>query len=133
MHQESLGSLGWADLMRRLANNLASILDKQIDLVKEEVRENMSQTVRGAAILIVGGVLLLIALICFVVAGIFALSRVMDDRLAALFVGIVFLIFGAALALIGRARLQMKPLEKTRESFREDVEWVRRQPISSER
>ncbi len=133
MRGESLEAMSWADLLRRLAHNFASIVDKQIELVREEARENISQTVRGATMLIVGAILLLTAWMSFVVAGILALSRLMDSWLAALIVGIFFLVIGAIVALVGRARLRLAPLQKTRESLREDLGWVRRQTISSGR
>lgn len=133
MRNETLESLGWGDLIRRLASNIASIVDLQIELVKEEARENISQTLRGAAILLVGAFLLLTAWISFIVAGILALARLMDDWLAAATVGIVFAIVGAVLTALGRARLTVRPLEKTRESLTEDIGWIKRHTTSSGR
>ncbi|MBI2955654.1 MAG: phage holin family protein [Chloroflexi bacterium] len=133
MRAERIEGLGWADLIRRLANNVALIVDKQIDLAKEEAREDFSHALRGAMLAIVGAVLLLSAWVSFIVTGIFLISRAMPDWLAALIVGIFFLVVGVLVLLIGKARLQVKPLAKTRESLREDVEWVKRQPISSGR
>ena len=133
MRGERLESLSWADLMRRLANNVASIVDKEIELAKEEAHEDISHTIRGASMLIVGVVFLLTAWISFVVAGILALSIVIDNWLAAIIVGVICLIVGAILALVSKSRLPLSPLQKTRESLREDVGWVKRQTISSEK
>jgi uncharacterized membrane protein YqjE len=122
----SLESLGWADLLRRLANNVASIVDREIELARREARSNVSAMARAATMLITGAIVLLLGLASFVVALIFALSRVMDDWLAALVVGVVLLIIGAILAYFGKQRLQLAPLERTRETLREDVEWVKK-------
>lgn len=133
MRGERLESLGWADLMRRLAHNVASIVDKEIELAKQEARDDISQTVRGASMLAVGAVLLLTAWISFVIAVIFALANVMDAWLAAVVVGVFFLIVGGIIAFVSKSRLQVDPLHKTRETLREDVGWVKRKTTLSEK
>ncbi len=133
MHGESLENLGWADLLRKLAHNVATIVDREVELLREEARENAGQMFRAGALLMVGLVLLMLAVASFLVALIFALSLVIKGWLAALIIGVILAFIGAIIALFGKQRLQVAPLEKTRESLREDVEWVRRHPISNKK
>jgi uncharacterized membrane protein YqjE len=120
-----------ADLIRRLFDNIISLVERQIDMAKAEARADLMQMIRASAILIGGAVLLLIALIGFVVAIILALSLIMPGWLAALIVGIVFAIIGTALALWGKGRIPTQPMQQTRETLQEDLEWIKH-PMTSE-
>ncbi len=133
MHGESLESLSWADLLRKLAHNVASIVDREVELLREEARENAGQMFRAGTMLAVGLVLLLMAVMSFLVAIIFALSLVIKGWLAALIIGAILAIIGGIVTFFGKGRLQLAPLEKTRESLREDVEWVKRHQISNKK
>jgi hypothetical protein len=58
----------------------------------------------------------------------------MNDWLAALIVGVVYLVIAGVLVLIGRQRLRRAaPFapEQTTESVKEDVEWVKNQARSA--
>ncbi len=131
MWESKLEALTIGDLMRKLLNNIALLVDKEVELARQEAKENVSQMVGGIGLLVGGAVLLLTAFICLVVAAILALSAIMPGWLAAVLVAIFLIIVGALLAIVGRSRLVSKPMGITVATFKEDLKWVRRQMTSS--
>lgn len=133
---EAVTRMNTLELVRHLINNLSSLLDREVEMVKVETRETAIETARGATMLIIGGALGLLAIVCLVVAGILALATVMPGWLAALIGFAVFGLAAAIVLLIGRGELQEvkeRPFSRTRETIREDVEWARHRLTSSER
>jgi uncharacterized membrane protein YqjE len=84
-------------------------------------------TWRMGIMLVLGLLLLYTALAALIVAAIFAIAPMMTPVTAALIVALVFAVLGAIVALLGWTQVKMKPLERTRETLREDVEWARSQ------
>jgi len=125
MRLAELSQASTTDLIRRLVNNISGLVDREIVLAKEEAKQDMRSSLTSAVLMISGAVLLFIGVISLVVAGILALALVLPGWLAAVIVGVFFLVVGAFIALIGKSKLATKPLEKTRESLREDVLWAR--------
>jgi len=133
---EALTRMNTLDLIRHLIDNLSSLLDREVEMVKVEARETAIETARGAGMLIVGGVLGLLAVTCLVVAAILALALVVPGWLAALIGFGVFGLAAAIVLLLGRGELEAakeRPFSRTRETIREDVEWARQRLTSSER
>jgi len=115
------------DLVRRLVNNISGLVDSEIELAKQEAREDISKTLTSAVLLIAGGALLAIGLICIVVAIILALALILPGWASALIWAAFFLLVGGILTLIGKNKLVTRPLKRTRETLREDIEWARGQ------
>ncbi len=123
--QLSLGELG-----RRLTDTVTELVHKQIELAKQEVREDLRQNVRAGIWLGVGGVLLLFAVICLLI-GLTALTGMLLGAPVgghAAGAGIwlaIFAIAGVVCLLIGKRRLQTQPLGRTRTEAKESVEWAK--------
>jgi len=119
--------LSLGELARRLADTTSELVHKQIELAKQEAREDLRQNVRAAIFLAVGVVLLLFAVICLLgalVAGTSALTR-WPLWLCALLWFVIFAVAGVVLLLVGKQRLELRPLGRTRAEVKENVEWVK--------
>lgn len=127
MRMAEFSRMSTTDLIRRLVNNISGLVDREIEIAKQEAREDISKTLTSAILLISGGALIVLGLVSIVVAIILALALAMPGWLAALIVAAFFLVIGAVLALIGKNKLVTRPLKRTRESLREDIEWARSQ------
>jgi uncharacterized membrane protein YqjE len=117
------------DLARRLADTTSDLVHKQIELAKQEAREDLRQNIRAGIILGVGAVLLLFAVICLLVALVSGTSAATGGRLplwgSALIWVLIFAASGAGAVFVGKQRLQLRPLGRTRAEVKENVEWVK--------
>ena len=52
-----------ADLVRRIINGVQDIIDRQIELAKQELKETVTQVAKASGLLIAGGVLLFLTAI----------------------------------------------------------------------
>src|SRR5438067_10215497 len=96
--QLSIGELG-----RRLADTTSELVHKQIELAKQEAREDLRQNVRAAILLGAGAVLLLFAVICLLVALVAGTSALTGWPVwvSALVWVLVFAVIGAVLLFVG--------------------------------
>jgi uncharacterized membrane protein len=128
-----------AQLLRRVINGLNGIIDRQIEMAKQELKENLyellgaSKTLAiGAAIGVVGALILLDALVLAIVLG---LNQISAWWLGGPWLGwvvIVLIIIGGFLAAYfvvrrGLREVQVSPLGRTRETFRENADWAQHQ------
>lgn len=125
---ERLRSRSTGELIRDLSAQVRTLVRQELDLAKAELTEKGRHAGVGAGLLAgaaVGALMMLGALTATLVL---ALAEAMPAWAAALVVTALWGALAAALALIGRERLgdvgQPVP-EKTVESVREDIQWVR--------
>jgi uncharacterized membrane protein YqjE len=118
-----------SDLVRRLLDGVQGLIDRQIALVKQEVREELHQLIGAAKTLGIGSALLLLALICFFDFLFHGVDRIFPGWgwLAALVLTLIFGISGALLAKKGAQQVKVEPLARTRETLKEDAEWAKHQ------
>jgi uncharacterized membrane protein YqjE len=119
--------LSIGELARRLADTTSELVHKQIELAKQEAREDLRQNLRAAIILGVGAVLLLFAIICLLGALVAGTSAATGWPLwvCALLWFVIFAVIGAVLLFVGKQTLQLRPLGRTRAEAKENVEWVK--------
>ena len=117
-------------LTSQVLDNLALLVEKQVDLAKLEAKETLNQ---GLNVLKMFGPALVFALL-FVIALIVLIINViaifLHPALAALIVTLVFLVITGVLAYIGYRRLKKmleNPMGNTVVSLQEDIEWAKRQ------
>jgi hypothetical protein len=103
-----------ADLIRRIINGVQDIIERQVELAKQELKENITQVAKASGLLIAGGVLLFLTAIFLLITIIMALEA-------------VFPRFG------GKKRVMIKPVERTRETLKEDLAWAKRPLIRNGR
>jgi len=133
VQETEIRRLGTGDLVRRLINNVSSLVDREAELAKQEARQDAMKVGTGAAALILGGLMIYTAVASLIVALILALTPTLLPWAVALIVAAVFLVIGAIAAFIGYSRVKVQPLSRTRQTVREDVQWVRAQMNSQAR
>jgi uncharacterized membrane protein YqjE len=125
------------DLIRRLIDDANGLVELQIRLAKLEAKENLLQVLGGGKWLGVAAGLGLLALITLVVFIITGLASLFQEVLQLRFFGawfwslVLLILFGGLAAFFGlRGIKQMKvsPLQRTRQSIQEDIEWLQ-QPM----
>ncbi len=117
-------------LTSQLLDNLSLILQKQIDVAKQEVNETIRGGLGVAKLFAPAAAVALLFLIAFINLLIALLALLVPLWLSALIFTLVFLIITGVLAFLGYRRLRRMleyPMGNTRESVREDIEWARRQ------
>ena len=122
------------ELVRDLSEQASMLVRQEIELAKAEMAEKGRKAGVGVGLLggaALAGLLMLGALTAFLVL---ALDEGMSAWLAALLVTLLWGVVAAALALFGREKLREMgtPVpEKTVESVKEDIEWLKH-PTRSE-
>lgn len=128
-------------LVKDLTHQATTLVHQEIELVKVELNENLElakaelaekgkKAVAGVAVLTAAGVAGLLALGAFTAFLILALDGVMPNWTAALCVAGLWALVAVPLALYGRNKMQDvgTPVpEKTIESVKEDVAWLKHQ------
>ncbi|RFA30690.1 hypothetical protein CAI21_04015 [Alkalilimnicola ehrlichii] len=117
--QRSVGSL-----VSELGSELSTLVRKEVELVKAEGSQKLSQARNGAMATGIGALVAFAGLLVLLQAAAFGLAEVMHLGWAALIVGGAALIIGGAVAMIGMSRLKpenLKPAHSA-ESLREDAE-----------
>ncbi len=119
--------LGLAELGRRLVAVGRDLGHKYIELARQEARENLEQAIRAAVWLAVGAALALFALFCFLFALVAGTAALLNWPLwlAALLWLAIFGATGGGCLLVGRRRLPLRPLERTRAELKEGMEWAK--------
>lgn len=124
-----------SELVRRVVNDLQELIDKQVELAKQELREQLHEATSAGKQLGIGAGLLAVAGICFF----FFLFLGIDTLwprwgwLAALLLTIVFGAVGGLLVARGRHKVALRPLARTRATLKEDAEWAKHRLVPSER
>lgn len=118
-----------ADVLQDIVGNLQGIVRAEVRLAKTEVKEEARKAGRAAAMLGAGVVTAIYTVGLLLLTILFALAAAMPLWLAALILFVLLAAASAILLSIGKKRFQTvhaKP-EKTIESMKENVEWVKTQ------
>ena len=115
------------EIIGDVTHDLTTLVRKELDLAKTELKSEATRAGKGAGILAGAGVGAHLALIFVSLAVVFVLDRVMPIDLAALLVGVVWAIVAAVLASTGRKQLKtVEPgLPTTTETIKEDAQWLK--------
>ena len=126
-------------LFRRVVNGLNGLVDRHVQLVKQELKEELLTVLKagktlgiGAAIAVVGALVLLNVLIMMLVLGLNELGswfipyvgQFLGWIVVLILIGAIFF-FAYKLVMRGIQEVKISPLEETREAVSEDVTWVR--------
>ena len=118
-----------SDVLQDIVRNLQEIVRSEVRLAKTEIREEAAKA-RSAGVWVAVGVLATLFAVLFVLLMIvYALSTVMPNWAAALVVAVGLAVVGGAALRAGVKRFQfVHPTpERTVESLKENVEWVKQQ------
>jgi len=118
-----------ATLLSDLASETGILLSQEIALFKAELQEKFGRLSRGAGALAAGALIAFSGWLALIASAVLGLSNVVEPWLAALIVGLVVLVLGAALLLFGRSRFGADALvpRRTLNSLRRDELWIRDQ------
>jgi F0F1-type ATP synthase assembly protein I len=125
---EDLRDRPLTELLKQLSQEITTLLKKEIDLAKAEVRESAKKAGMGAGMFGAAGIMGLLALGAFTTFLILLLVKLgLDAWLSALIVTLVYGVIAAVLALQGRGKVQeaTPPAPQTVETVKEDVEWAK--------
>ncbi|HZN22015.1 MAG TPA: phage holin family protein [Gaiellaceae bacterium] len=117
-----------AELVKDLSRQASLLVRQEIQLARTEVAEKSKRAGVGAAALAAAAVAGLLALGTLTAFLVLALDDVMPAWTAALIVGVLWAAVAVGLALYGRDKLDEvgTPVpEKTVETLKEDIEWLR--------
>lgn len=131
LREQSIG-----ELLRRLADETATLVRKELELAKVEYAEKGKRAGLGAGLLSGAMVAALLALGAFTAFLVLALDGALPNWAAALIVAALYGIVATVLALRGRERLEEAggPVpEQTKETIEEDLQWARNRATSAKR
>jgi len=115
------------ELLKELSAETSTLVRKEMELARAELREQGKRAGAGAGLLGGAGVVALLALGSLTATVIALLDKAMDTWLAALIVTVIWGVVAAVLALQGRNKLQeaTPPAPQTVETVKEDVRWAK--------
>ena len=117
-------SLG--ELVAGMTSDVGTLVRKELELAKAELREEAKTTGKAAGMLGAAGVTGHLALLFLSFAAAWGLSEIVPEGVAFLVVGVVYAVVAAVLAAKGRERMHaVRPPEQTIETVKEDVAWAR--------
>lgn len=117
------------ELIGEVAKDLSTLMRKELELAKVEVKEEAAKAGKGAGMLGGAGVAGHLMLIFLSLTIMYVLDNVMGIEWAALIVTVIWAVVAAVLASMGRKQLKQvnpKP-EQTVESLKEDAQWIKAQ------
>lgn len=126
--RESQSAIG---LLRRLTDELATLLRQELALATAEISRSMRVMLAGTASLAVGGAVLFTGILAMLAAAVLGLATVLHPWLAALVIGAAVAVIGIVLVSVGIRSLDPSSLKpaRTTESLRRDRDVItRRQP-----
>ncbi len=122
------GAESTADLLRRLLDDAATLIHKELALVKTEVSEALSEAKVAAISMATGGAVLFAGILVLLAAAVLGLAHVVADWMAALIVGGIVAIIGFVMIQGGKKKLEpsaFKP-DRTQNALRRDKEMMQR-------
>jgi hypothetical protein len=125
-------------LLGRVGEDLATLLDAKLGLLKIEVEEDMRAYARGGAAIGVGSVIAAVGFgllsigIAFVVSALFAdtqLSQPMKYSLGFLITGAIYLLLGGGVMVVNKKRLAGRGIvpEGSVEELQKDRQWLKKE------
>jgi uncharacterized membrane protein YqjE len=117
-----------SELVKQLADQTTSLVRAEVELAKAELAEKGKRAGMGAGMFGGAGVFGFYAFGALTAAAILALATALDGWLAALIVTVVYAAIAGVLALTGKSKVQQAgppAPERTVETVKEDVEWVK--------
>ena len=121
------GDRSLSDVFQDIIRNVQEIVRSEVRLAKTEIREEAVKAKSSMLLLGVGGVTALFAMLFLLVTIVYALALVMPSWAAALIVGTVLAVVASVVLMAGMKRFkQIHPTpERTVETIKENVEWVK--------
>ena len=126
--ENSLRDRPTGELLKELSDQTTTLVRQELDLAKAELAEKGKQAGTGAGMFGAAGLFGLGAFAALTACLIALLATAMDTWLAALVVAAVYAAVAGVMAITGKKKVQeaAPPVpEQTRDSVKEDMEWVK--------
>ena len=118
----------WSRIIEETLTNTQELIHSEFRLATTEVQEKLAVVRKPATILAAGVIASFYGLGFLLLSAVYGLSIVIPPWLAALIVGAALLIAATILVSKGRERLRaVRPPEKTIQSVKENVTWLKDQ------
>jgi len=116
-----------AAVLSDIVGDLQQIIRAEVRLAKVEIREELAKARQGAAMLLMAGIVLVLAVGLSLLAAVYALATIWPPWAAALVVALGVAAIGGLLAITGLHRLKaINPVpERTVETVRENIQWAK--------
>ena len=124
------------ELVKELSRQTSTLVRQEVELAKAELTEKGKKAGVGAGMFGTAGILGLFGLATLTAALVIGLGGLMEDWVAAVIVGAIYLAAAGVAALQGREKVrEAGPAvpEQTVETVKEDVQWARNQASSARR
>ena len=132
------GGESLASLIGRLGEDIVTLLDSKLGLLKLEIKEDVNAYLRGLVSIGVGGIIaavgfsLLSVAIAFLVSALFEqtlLSQPVRYALGFIITGVIYLVIGAAVIIRAKDQLVKQNLapERSIKELEKDKQWLKRE------
>ena len=129
MTEQSLG-----ELVSRATQDMSSLMRKEVELAKLEIKQEVTTAVKGAGMLGGAGGAGLLAVVFLSVGAGFGIGVALGYWAGFLIVGACYLLVAAVLGLLGKKSLtRIGPPEKTIETVKDDLAWAKHPTIAPTR
>jgi putative superfamily III holin-X len=120
-----LESMSNKELLQDITHSAVLLAKKEIELAKAEIKSDLKKEVAMAKGLGVAGLCAIWTVSMMLVAAALALATVMAGWAAALIVAAAVLLVGTVAGMVGWGKRVKDPLEMTRRTLKEDVQWAK--------
>lgn len=123
------GDRSFAEILQDVVGNVQEIVRSEVRLAKAEIKEEAAKAKSSAMLLGIGAASAVYAVLFLLLMTVYALTLVMPNWAAALVVGGALAIVAAVAITAGVKRFkEIHPTpERTLETIKENVEWVKQQ------
>ena len=118
-------SMSNKELLQHITQNAVLLAKKEVELAKTELKADLKKEVGMAKGLGVAGLCAIWTVAMMLVAGALALGTVVAEWAAALIVAAAVLLVGTIAGLVGWGKRVKDPMETTRRTLKEDVQWAK--------
>ena len=117
----------WKEIIADIIRDIESIFKNEIRLAGVELKTKFKKSAKAVGLLAAAGLLGFFAMACFVMTVVIVLSMVLPLWLSSLIVGVLLAVIAGGAYLLGRMALEeVDPVpQRTVETLKDDVEWVR--------
>ncbi len=122
------GTESITDLIRNLASDLSSLLGKEMQLAKSEIRESVSEVQTAVGAIATGTAISMAGLVILLMSGVYGLSNVVEPWLAALIVGAVALLVGYIMVHSAKEKMSASSIvpDRTLDSAKKGIDTLER-------
>jgi len=114
------------ELIRQIVQESTDLIQKEFQLLREELSSVIQQSAIAAGLIAAGAVLLFLGVAYLGITLMLLLALAITPWVSALIVTLVFLVAGALVAYWGYSYFnKMKIAPRTKETLKEDAEWLR--------